>query len=56
MFALEENDLHRRSKPADPSTESSPQRFGPPTDNPHRHRREEEENPHLHTRDNKSKA
>jgi hypothetical protein len=37
IFALKENVVHRHSKPDDPSTESSPHRFGLPTDNPHRH-------------------
>jgi hypothetical protein len=54
LFALE--DLHQCSKPADPSMESNPHQFGPPTDNPHRHHRKEEEDSHLHTGDNKSKA
>jgi hypothetical protein len=56
LFALKENAIHRRSKPDDPSTESNPHRFGLPTDNPHRHRRQEETVPHLYTEDNKSKA
>jgi hypothetical protein len=56
LFALKENDIHRRSKPEDPSTESNPHRFGLSTDNPHRHRRQEESFPHLHTEDSKSKA
>jgi hypothetical protein len=47
LFALEENVIHQCSKPEDPSTLSSPHRIGPPTDNPHRHRRKEEEAPHL---------
>jgi hypothetical protein len=37
LFALEENVIHRCSKPEDPSTESNPPRFGVPTDNPHQH-------------------
>jgi hypothetical protein len=49
LFALKENVIHRRSKPDDPSTESSPHRFGLPTDNPHWHRQKEEAVPHLHT-------
>jgi hypothetical protein len=56
LFALKENAIHRRSKPEDPSTESNPHRFGLPTDNPRRHRRQEESVPHLHTENNKSKA
>jgi hypothetical protein len=56
LFALKENAIHRRSKPEDPSTESYPHRFGLPTDNLHRHRRQEKAVPHLHTVDNKSKA
>jgi hypothetical protein len=55
-FALKENVIHQHSKPEDPSTESIPHRFGLPTDNPHRHRQQEEAAPHLHTEDNKSKA
>jgi hypothetical protein len=55
-FALKENVIHRHSKHEDPSTESIPHQFGLPTDNPHRHRRQEETVPHLHTEDNKSKA
>jgi hypothetical protein len=54
-FALKENAIHRHSKPEDPSTEFIPHRFGLPTDNPHRHHRQEEAAPHLHTEDNKSK-
>jgi hypothetical protein len=56
LFALKENVIHRRSKPEDPSTESNPHRFVPPTDNSHQHCRKEEAVPHLHTKDNKSKA
>jgi hypothetical protein len=56
LFTLEENVIHQRSKPEDPSTVPNPHRFGPPTDNPHRHRLKEEEALHLHTGDNKSKA
>jgi hypothetical protein len=56
LFALEENDVHRRSKPEDTSTEYNPHRCGPPTDSPHRHRRKEEVDPHLHTGDSKSRA
>jgi hypothetical protein len=56
LFTLEENDLHQCSKPTDPSTESNPHRFGPPTENHHRHCQKEEEDPHLHTGDNKNKA
>jgi hypothetical protein len=56
LFALKENVVHRCFKPEDPSTESNPHRFGLPTDNPRRHRRQEEAVPHLHTKDNKSKA
>jgi hypothetical protein len=55
-FALKGNAIHRHSKPRDPSTESNPHRFGLPTDNPHRHHRQEEAVPHLHTEDSKSKA
>jgi hypothetical protein len=56
LFAQKENAIHQRSKPEDPSTESNPCRFGLPTDNPRRHRRQEEAVPHLHTENNKSKA
>jgi hypothetical protein len=56
LFALEENAIRQRSKHEDPSMVPNPHRFGPPTDNPHRHHRKEEEAPHLHTGDNKSKA
>jgi hypothetical protein len=56
LFALEENAIHRHSKPEDLITEFNPPRFGLPTDNPHQHRRKEEAAPHLHTGDNKSKA
>jgi hypothetical protein len=55
-FALKGNVIHRHYKPGDPSTESNPHRFGLSTDNPRRHRREEEAVPHLHTDDSKSKA
>jgi hypothetical protein len=34
VFALEENAIHHRSKPEDPSTESNPHRFELSTDNP----------------------
>jgi hypothetical protein len=56
LFTLEENIIHQRSKPEDPSTVTNPHRFRPPTDNPRRHHQKEEETPHLHTGDNKSKA
>jgi hypothetical protein len=56
LFALKENAIHLHSKPEDPNMESIPHRFGLPTDNPHRHRRQEEVAPHLHTEDNKSKV
>jgi hypothetical protein len=56
LLALKENIIHQHSKPEDPSTESIPHQFGLPTDNPHRHHRQEEVVPHLHTEDNKSKA
>jgi hypothetical protein len=55
LFALKENAIHQHSKPEDPRTESDPHRFRLPTDNPRRHRRQEEAAPHLHTEDNKSK-
>jgi hypothetical protein len=55
-FALKENVIHRHSKPGDSSTESNPCRFELLTDNPHRHRRQEETVPHIHTEDSKSKA
>jgi hypothetical protein len=56
LFALKENVIHQYSKPEDPSTESNPLRFGLPTDNPRRHRRQEEAVSHLHAKDSKSKA
>jgi hypothetical protein len=37
LFALEENVIHQRSKPEDPSTMPNPHRFGPPTGIPHQH-------------------
>jgi hypothetical protein len=55
LFALKENAIHWHSKPEDSNTESNPHRFGLPTDNPCRHRRQEEAAPHLHIEDNKSK-
>jgi hypothetical protein len=55
-IALEENGMHRCSKPADPSKAPNPHRVGPPTGMPHRHRRKWEEDPHQHVGDNKSKA
>jgi hypothetical protein len=55
-FALKENTIHRHSKPEDPSTGSILHRFGLLTDNPRRHRRQEEAVSHLHTEDSKSKA
>jgi hypothetical protein len=56
LFVLKENAIHWRSKPEGPSMESSPYQFRLPTDNPHRHRQQEEAVPHLHTKDSKSKA
>jgi hypothetical protein len=56
IFALKENVIHRHSKPEDPSTKFNPHWFGLPTDNPHRHRRQEETVPPLHIKDSKSKA
>jgi hypothetical protein len=56
IFTLKENAIHRHSKPEDPSTESIPHQFGLPTDNTHRHHRQEEAAPHLHIEDNKSKV
>jgi hypothetical protein len=49
LFALKENTIHQRSKLEDPSTESNLHRFGLPTDNPRRHRRQEEVVSHLNT-------
>jgi hypothetical protein len=54
LFALEENDIHQRSKPENPSTVLNPPWFRPPTDKPHRHHQKEEAASHLHTGDNKS--
>jgi hypothetical protein len=56
LFALKENVIHRCPKLEDPSTESNPHRFGFPTNNPRRHRQQEEAVPHLHIENNKSKA
>jgi hypothetical protein len=56
LFALKENVVHQRSKHEDPSTEFNPHRFGLPTENPHRHRWQEEAVPQLHIEDSKSKA
>jgi hypothetical protein len=56
LFALEENVVHQRSKPEDPSKVPNPHWFGPPTSIPCWHHRQEEEALHQHTRDNKSKA
>jgi hypothetical protein len=38
-FTLEENAIHRSSKPRDPSMAPNPHRFGHPTGIPHRHHR-----------------
>jgi hypothetical protein len=56
LFALKENAIHRRSKPEDPSTESNPHRFGLSTNNPRRHRWQEEAVTHLHIENRNSKA
>jgi hypothetical protein len=56
LFALKENAIHRRSKPEGPSTEPNTHRFELPTNNSHRHRRQEEAVPHLHIEDSKNKA
>jgi hypothetical protein len=56
IFVLKDNAIYRRSKLEDSSMESNPHRFGLPTDNPHRHRRQEEAISHLHTEDSKSKT
>jgi hypothetical protein len=56
LFALNENVIHQRSKPEDPSTESNPHRFGLSTNNLRRQRQQEEAIPHLHTEESKSKA
>jgi hypothetical protein len=56
LFTVEENIIHQRSKPEDPSTVPNPHRFGPPTSIPRWHHQKEEEARHLHTEDNKSKA
>jgi hypothetical protein len=41
LFALEENAIHQRSKPEDPSMVSNPHQFGPSTNNAHlQHRKE----------------
>jgi hypothetical protein len=49
------NAIHQCSKPEDLSTESNPEWFGLPTDNPHWHCRQVDAIPHLHKEDNKSK-
>jgi hypothetical protein len=49
LFVLKENDIHWRSKPEDPSTESNSYRFGLPTNNPHQYHWKEETVPHLYT-------
>jgi hypothetical protein len=56
LFWLKENVIHRHSKSEDPSMEFNPHRFGLHTDNPRRHRRQEEAVPHLHIEDSKSKV
>jgi hypothetical protein len=56
LFVLGENVIHHCPKPEDPSTVPNSHQFGPPTDNPCRHRQKEKEAHHLHTGDNKSKA
>jgi hypothetical protein len=56
IFVLKDNAIYRRSKLEDSSMESNPHRFGLPTDNPHRHRRQEEAISHLHIEDSKSKT
>jgi hypothetical protein len=56
LFILKENDIHRHSKPENPSTEFNPHWFGLPTNNLHRHRRQEEAVSHLHIEDSKSKT
>jgi hypothetical protein len=40
LFAIKVNAIHQCSKPEDPSTESNPNRFGLPTNNPRQHRRQ----------------
>jgi hypothetical protein len=54
LFALEENAIHRRSNPEDPSMVPNPHRFGSPTGIPRRYRWKGEEAIHLHTGDSKS--
>jgi hypothetical protein len=56
LFTLEENAIHQRSKPENPSTVPNPHRFGPPTGTACRHRWKEEKASHLHTGDNRSKT
>jgi hypothetical protein len=55
LVALKENVIHRHSKPKDPSTESNSHRYVSPTDNPHRHHRQEEAVSYLYIEDSKSK-
>jgi hypothetical protein len=56
LLALKENVMRWCSKTEDPSIESNPHQFGLPTDNPRRHRRQEEVVPDLHTEDSRNKA
>jgi hypothetical protein len=49
LFTLEENVIHRRSKPEGPSTASNPHQFELPTDSPRRHHQKKEADHHLHT-------
>jgi hypothetical protein len=56
LFAIEDNVMHRRSKPEDPSMAPNPHRLEPTTGIPRQHHQQEEEAPHLHTGHNKSKV
>jgi hypothetical protein len=55
-FGLEENVVHRCSKPKNPSKAPNPGWIEPPTGIPCRHRRQEKAAPQLHTGDNMNKS
>jgi hypothetical protein len=55
-FTLEENVIHQRFKPDDPSMVPKPQQFGPPIVILRRYHQKEKEAPHLHIGNNKSKT
>jgi hypothetical protein len=53
LFARKENAIHWRSKLEEPSTDFNPHWIGLLTDNPRRHRQQEEAVPHLHIENSK---